>query len=485
VVSGRLVTLGNDVLNIQIDPKGGNLVNAGLLEYPKSLDSKDPVQILSSVPENLNIAQSGLLSEMGPDQRTGQALYQVSQYENTLADGKDTVSVDLKWNQGGVSVIKRFTLKRGDYAVGIQYIIDNKSGKPWVGNFYAQIRQKHHEEKSSFMGFSTYTGAAISSADKPYEKFPFSKLTKADLSRNIQGGWVSVQERYFLSAWVPDQKSENHYFSRVGEDDIYTIGLVGPKLEVAPGKTVTNEAKLYLGPELNDPLKALAPHLELSIDYGWAWVISSAIFWVMEKINAFVGNWGWSIILVTLFIKLAFYKLSEKSYVSMAKMRLLTPKIEALKTRYPDDKQKQSKAMMELYRKEKVNPVGGCLPMLLQIPVFIALYYVLIESVDLRQAPFIFWIQDLSAKDPYYILPVLMGASMLLTQMLTPVTSTDKAQIYMMRYGMPIIFTLLFMNFPSGLVLYWLVNNLLSVAQQWYIMKKYEDTHPAKKVAKA
>jgi len=271
---------------------------------------------------------------------------------------------------------------------------------------------------------------------------------------------------------VPDQEQTNHYFSRAGADDIYTLGFVGPELKVAPGGKATAGGKFYVGPELEEPLKALAPHLELTIDYGWLWIVSSAIFWVMSKIYGVLGNWGWAIIIVTFLIKLAFYKLSATSYKSMAKMRDLQPRLELLKQRFGDDKQKMSKATMELYKTEKVNPLGGCLPMIIQIPVFIALYYVLIESVHLRHAPFILWIHDLSSKDPLYILPVLMGASMFLQQLLNP-PPPDPMQAKIMKYALPIFFTVFFMTFPSGLVLYWLVNNCLSILQQWYIMKKF------------
>lgn len=472
--SDQLVTIKTDVLLMKIDPKGGNVVEADLRKFPKVLHQPDvPEQILSYDPAKLYLAQSGLLSKTGPDTRKGQTTYRVSGHNFDLADGENTVSVDLIWSQAGVDVTKRFTLKRGDYAVDVQYLINNKSNKDWRGNFYAQIRRKLTKaKKNGFFGLNTYRGAAISSAEKPYQKIPYKKMDKEDLSKDITGGWLAMQQRYFLSAWVPDQQDANHYFSRVSPNKTYTIGYIGPAVSVKPGAKSEISNKLYVGPELEEPLAALAPHLELTIDYGWLWIISSAIFWVMKHIYALIGNWGWSIVLVTFLIKVLFYKLSEKSYVSMAKMRVLQPRMEQLKKRHGDDKQKLSKATMEMYKKEKINPLGGCLPMVIQIPVFIALYYVLIESVQLRHAPFVFWIQDLSSKDPYGVLPLLMGASMFAQQFLNP-PPADKAQEIMMRYGLPVMFTVLFWNFPSGLVLYWLVNNVLSILQQWYIMRKH------------
>lgn len=304
-------------------------------------------------------------------------------------------------------------------------------------------------------------------------------MGKSDLSRTIKGGWLAMQQQYFLSAWVADSGDMNHYFTRVRNGDIYTIGFVGPQLSVKPGDKATTGAKFYVGPEIQSKLATLAPNLDLTIDFGWLWIFSSPIFWIMKKIHGVVGNWGWSIILVTLMIKLLFYKLSEKSYRSMSSLKELQPRLEAIKERYANDKQAMTKATMELYKKEKVNPMGGCLPMLIQIPVFIALYYVLIEAVQLRHAPFIFWIHDLSSKDPYYILPVLMGLTMLVQQKLNP-PPPDPMQAKIMML-MPILFTVFFMTFPAGLVLYWFVNSLLSLLQQWWIMSKMEKAGIKKK----
>ena len=467
----RLVHVKTDVLDVIIDRKGGNIVGAKLLKYLEEYEGSEPVQILDDSPDNIYVAQSGLLGKFGPDTQEGQAVFKAPRQDYVMSEGQNDLSVDLSWKKNGVNITKIFRFNRGKYDFAVDYAIDNQSSKEWKGNFYAQIR-RHKEGKKGKFGLNTYQGPAISSPAKPYEKIRYKKMDKQDLSRSIEGGWVASQQRYFVTAWVPNQKQTNHYFSRADGKGVYTLGFVGPELKVAPGTKATEGGKFYVGPELEENLKPLAPHLELTIDYGWLWMVSSAIFWVMSKIYSVIGNWGWSIILVTLLIKLAFYKLSATSYRSMAKMRDLQPRLELLKQRYGKDKQKMSKATMELYRTEKVNPLGGCLPMLIQIPVFIALYYVLIESIHLRHAPFVLWIHDLSSKDPYYILPVLMGVSMFLQQLLNP-PPPDPMQAKLMKYGMPIFFTVFFMQFPSGLVLYWLANNCLSILQQWYIMKKF------------
>jgi YidC/Oxa1 family membrane protein insertase len=295
-------------------------------------------------------------------------------------------------------------------------------------------------------------------------------MDEQNLNVSITGGWAAMLEHYFLSAWVPANTEMFNYYSHVTDGDMYTLGMLSAPLTLQPGATTIVGAKLYTGPEIMDRLKAVAPNLDLTIDYGFLWFISIAIFWLMKQIYQIVGNWGWSIVLVTVIIKLAFYHLSAKSYRSMAAMRKLQPRLQMLKERYGDDKQKLTQTTMELYKAEKINPLGGCLPVLVQIPVFIALYWVLIESVELRQAPFILWIHDLSAKDPYFILPIIMGITMFIQQHLNP-PPADPVQAKMMKF-LPIFFTFLFINFPAGLVLYWIVNNSISILQQWYITKK-------------
>lgn len=471
-VKGSIVTVKTDLLNVQINTAGGTLSGASLLQYPKSLQDKAPVDILNSNADTLYLAQSGVI-EQGAEQET--LLYQPKKSAYTLGADENEMNVTLvATNKQGISLKKIFTFSRGSYAVGVSYQLKNPTSKSWSGQLYTQIQRKDTAGKKGGGIFSlhTYRGAAISSQQKPYEKISYKKMDAANLSREITGGWVAMQQRYFLTSWIPNQKEQNHYYSTVAAGDVYTIGLSGPAFTLKPGGSNTVDAKFYVGPEISQLLEPLAPGLKLTIDYGWLWFISVAIFWVMQKIFNVIGNWGWSIVLVTLLIKTIFYHLSATSYKSMAKMRQLAPRMKALKERYADDKQKMSQATMALYKEEKINPVGGCLPMLIQIPFFIALYYVLIEAVQLRQAPFIFWIHDLALRDPYYILPIIMGLSMFLQQKISP-APPDPAQAKMMML-MPVIFTVFFMSFPAGLVLYWVVNNVLSILQQWYVMQKME-----------
>jgi YidC/Oxa1 family membrane protein insertase len=464
----RIIHARTDVLDVAIDTLGGNVISAKLLKYPADLKTPAiPIQILTPKPDELYIAQSGLIGVLNHKPLQ----YTAAQKKYILSPDQKELQVKLSGRNGrGLLITKTFKFTQGSYAIDVNYQINNQSGKNWSGQFYTQIKRKKPAAKGGMFILHTFTGAAISSPEKPYEKLSYAKLDKEELARDISGGWLAMQQRYFLSAWIPDQNKTHHYYSHV-DDDVYTIGMTNG-IDVAAGKQNNFGAKFYVGPEIQKNLAPLANHLDLTIDYGWLWIISVAMFWLLQHIYNFVGNWGWAIVILTILIKLVFYKFSEKSYISMAKMRTLAPKIKALKERYGDDKQKMSQATMELYKKEKINPLGGCLPQLIQIPFFIALYYVLIEAVQLRQAPFIFWIHDLAVRDPYFILPVLMGICMFLTQKLTPM-SPDPSQQKMMMF-MPVIFTVLFASFPAGLVLYWLVNYLVSGLQQWYIIRKYE-----------
>jgi YidC/Oxa1 family membrane protein insertase len=471
----QLVQVSTDVLRITIDSQGGNIIRLGLPKYPESIDTPNkPVQILDDNPANtFLIAQIGLIGTTGPDTQNGQAVYTPQQTEYQLNPGQNELSVDMTWQSpAGLKVTKTFTFQRGKYAIRVSYQIENQSNQPWSGQIYGQLRQKPQNASSGLFGVHTYTGPSLSTTAEPYEKISYNKLLKENLDRSSVGGWLAIQQRYFLTSWIPSQSDTNHFYSHVDPNEFYTLGFVGRAITLQPGQKTTVGATLYSGPEIADNLKTLAPHLELTIDYGWLWPISVAIFWLMKHVHAWIGNWGWAIVIVTILIKLLFYKLSETSYRSMAKMRKLTPKMQAIKDRYGDDRQKMSMATMELYKKEKVNPLSGCLPMIVQIPFFIALYYVLIESVELRQAPFIFWIRDLSVHDPYYVLPILMGLSMWLQQRLNP-PPADPVQAKMMML-LPVVFTIFFVAFPAGLVLYWLVNSALSVLQQWYITRKIE-----------
>jgi YidC/Oxa1 family membrane protein insertase len=472
------VKVETDVFHIKISPKGGDLVRAELKEHYKSLDNKsDGVIILDVSDTKVYTAQTGLMGKdkNGPDSaENGRGSYTYTQQSFALKEQDNALDVPFVWEQGnGVKVIKTYHFKRGSYLIGVSYTIENLSATPWIGSFYGQAKQKwsEGEKQSSLLGAQMYQGAATYTKDKPYKKVSFSDMKAAPFSQQIEGGWVAFLNRYFICAWIPDANVPQNYFTQTEGTDIYKIGTIS-KVEVAPNSTQTISGQWYVGPEVMDNLKGVAPGLELTIDYGILWPISQLLFWGLKNIHEIVGNWGWSIIFLTMIVKLIFYKLSATSYRSMGRMRKLQPQIEALKSRCGEDKQKFSQSMLELYRKEKVNPLGGCLPILIQIPVFIALYYVLLESVELRQAPFMLWILDLSAKDPFYVLPLIMGASMILQQRMNP-APPDPIQAKIMMF-MPVVFTVLFLQFPAGLVLYWVVNNILSIVQQWLIMRSLE-----------
>jgi len=467
IPAGRIINVHTDTLEVSIDTRGGSIIEAKLPKYPANIKDKTiPIKILSNDSENLYIAQSDFLG-LNNNQPLN---YKASQENYVLQPGVETLEVNLIWSDNRIKVIKTLKFTKGSYAVNVDYKVTNLTKSPINTQVFTQIKRKEPKQKSSFFGLHTYDGPAISSADKAYEKIDYSKMKDTNLNRDIEGGWIAMQQRYFLSAWVPAQDKSHHYYSNVA-DQIYTIGMITP-FNLSPNSESMLGVKLYVGPEIAENLTQLNKTLKLTIDYGWLWMISVAIFWVMQQIYNLIGNWGVAIILVTVLIKGLFWKLSDASYRSSAKMRSLAPKMAMLKERYGEDRRKLSQATMELYKSEKINPVGGCLPMLIQIPVFIGLYYVLAESVQLHQAPFTLWITDLSAKDPYYVLPVLMGLSMFLQQKLNP-APTDPAQAKMFML-MPIVFTILFASFPSGLVLYWFINNVISVLQQWYAIYKYE-----------
>lgn len=477
--SKSLLRVTTDVFALDIDKRGGNVVDARLIKYPVSVQQKDqPVAILSSDPSSLYLLQSGLTDVDAKGQSTD-ILFTAKEQSYTLGKDQQSLVVELKGvTANGLAVTKTYTFERGNYAVRMAYQIENRGATPWNGSLFAQItRREPVTEKHTFYT-QTYNGAAISSPETPYEKLPYKTLDKGSVSRNIEGGWIAMQQHYFLSAWIPEKRDQvYHYYSHVmdhpdGNQKIYVLGFVTPQMSVPPQGVTTVKATLYVGPEEAKTLRTLAPGLDHTIDYGWLWPVSVILFGIMSVVHAAVKNWGWAIIITTILIKMVFYWFSAKSFRSMAKMREMQPRIQALKERYGSDRQALSKATMELYRKEKINPLGGCLPLIIQIPVFIAFYYVIIESVELRQAPFIFWIHDLSVKDPYYVLPILMGASMLVQQWLTP-TSPDPAQQKMM-WILPVVFTVFFINFPAGLVLYWFVNNVVQILQQWYVTKTYE-----------
>lgn len=465
-----------DVLGVVINLDGGNIEEANLLKYPRIMGGGEPTKLLSINDERFYVARSGLVDGSKTSSKNQPIRFSSSRGHYKL-DGKD-LQVVLQGEEGDVRISKIYTFFSGRYDVRVDCEIKNGSSSPWQGNFYAEIQRKDFDGSTSMFQLSTYTGASVSNPEQPYEKISFSKIEDlvkkhGGFVRNTKEGWAAMQQRYFLSAWIPDSEQVYKYFASLAVG-IYGIGFIGETITVVPGEKHRINSTLYLGPEIAENLAPLAKGLERTIDYGWLWIISVGLFWILKRIYEVVGNWGVAIILTTLLIKLIFYKLSESSGRSMAKMKELMPKLQTLKERYGSDRQALHQATMDLYKREGVNPMnlGGCLPMLVQIPFFIALYYVLVNAVELRQAPFIWWIQDLSAHDPFYVLPVLMGISMLLQQKLNPST-LDPIQAKVMMI-MPIVFTFLFATFPSGLVLYWLVNNLLSILQQWHINRCLE-----------
>jgi len=471
VSDNRLVTVTTDVFEVSIDTLGGDIVQVRLLNHLTAMpeDGGVPFELLTRSNSNQYVAQSGLIGKNGTDTAKGRPLFAVATNSYQLTNGDQQLNVDLTLNQDGVKIVKRFQSKPSDYTIGVQYLINNLSYEPWQGTFYGQIKRDSHEPLvESSGGIAPYLGAALRETEKNYAKYDFSDMADESVKTSIQGGWVAMVQHYFVSAWVPPRDDKNAFSLRkLSGQDVYLMGFTGKNLNIPAGGFGEYQAQFYVGPKDQKTLSELAEYLDLTVDYGFLWMVAKPIFAAMKWIYAVVGNWGWAIILLTFVIKILLYPLSATSLRSMAKMRNLQPEMTRLKELYGDDRQKMSQELMGLYKKEKVNPAGGCFPMLLQMPVFLALYWVLLESVEIRHMPWIFWIQDLSAKDPYFILPLVMGASMLLMQKMQPMP-TDPMQAKVMQL-MPIMFTFFFMIFPAGLVLYWTINNLLSMLQQWYV----------------
>ena len=473
--SEALIQVVTDALIVSIDPVGGDIVKASLPEYKKAQASNEPFVLLDNGIERVYVTQSGLVGRNGPDSnKDGRPVYRADQSQYKLGDGEDSLAVDLYFTDAqGVQYTKTYTFKRGQFAVRQQITVDNNSNTAWQGNLFAQIKRDNSEDPSasSGMGLQPYLGGAVSTEESPYTKVSFSDMAETPTKLTTNNGWIALLQHYFVSAWVPENGHKATLYTRQkGEFNI--IGFTGSSVEIAAGNQGTLSSTLYIGPKLQDQLSETAANLELTVDYGWLWWLAQPLFWLLTAIQSFVVNWGVAIILVVVVVKALFFKLSAASYRSMAKMRKFGPELTRLREQHGDDRQKMSAAMMELYKKEKINPLGGCLPILVQMPVFLSLYWVLMESVELRHAPFMLWINDLSAMDPYFVLPILMGISMLGQQMLNP-TPPDPMQARIMKI-MPVAFTFFFLWFPSGLVLYWVVNNTLSIMQQYVITKRIE-----------
>ncbi|HYA38976.1 MAG TPA: membrane protein insertase YidC [Candidatus Methylomirabilis sp.] len=464
-----------DLVEAVIDTEGGDVRQWDLRRYPVSVDKPDePFLLMQDKGPEFFITQSGVIGLDG-QYPTHKVRFTAEKNRYDLAEGKDELRVPLTWlAANGVQYTKTYVFHRGSYVVDVEFTVKNASNHEWSGYFYGQFQRTHALAKRGFFGATpSYTGGAIYTPDNKFEKIPFDKMTEQTLKADVAGGWVAMLEQYFVSSWLLPQDQHNEFFSRTLEDGHHVLGFknLNPT-KVAPGQTGILKESFYAGPTEHKILKTLPDGMNLTVDYGWLTFISAPLFWLLAAIHSLLGNWGWAIIVLTILIKAAFYPLSATSYKSMAQMRKLQPKMQALKERYGDDRQKLNQAMMELYKTEKINPLGGCLPILVQIPVFLALYWVLLESVEMRQAPWILWIRDLSAQDPYYVLPLIMGVSMFAQQKLNP-QPVDPVQqkVFMV---MPVVFTAMFLFFPAGLVLYWTVNNILSIAQQWRITRVIE-----------
>lgn len=476
----ELLNVITDVIDVSIDLAGGTIVSAKLLNYPLTAGvSEIKVDLFNSGGPEMFIAQSGLLSRSAAPNHT--AKYQAANMRYRLATGVDELRVPITWeDESGIKVTKTFVFKRGDYDISVRHTVSNQSNQAWSGSRYDQLQRSIIADRDDG-GFTnpgrySFFGIAFYSPSEKFEKVDFEDVSSEPYKRTFSDGWLSMVQHYFFAAWIPPKSQVNSYSTQVYAPNgfpRYIARAVSPVVEVAAGANHEFKSQLYVGPKLQDKIEDVAPGLGHTVNYGIFTVFSKPLFWLLSHIHNVVQNWGWAIVLLTVLIKLLFFKLTEAQYRSMARMRKLQPRIEQLKERYGDDRQRMSQAMMEMYKTEKVNPLGGCLPILIQIPIFIALYWVLLESVELRQAPFILWIDNLTARDPYFVLPVLNAVFMMLTQRLTPTAGMDPLQRKIMQF-MPIGFSFMFAFFPAGLVLYWATNAGLSLAQQWYITRKIE-----------
>lgn len=464
------MTVRTDMVVAQISAQGGNITHLELTHHKASGDSADNFVLLQDGGAHYYVAQSGLIGNGLPNHKT---MFQLPAEQMTLKDGEDSLVVRLEApEENGVKVAKLMTFHRDSYVVDVAYEITNGSGQAISPDAYYQFtRDSKPAEEVRRFGARTFTGPAFYTEEEKYQKVQFSDIEnkKAKFAHKADDGWMAMVQHYFVSAWLPLDKVQREFFANQVGPDLYAAGVIVPVGQIEPGKSAKVDVRLYAGPQEQDKLKSVAPGFDLVVDYGWLTVIAAPLFWVLSWFHKLTGNWGWAIILVTVAIKAVFFPLSATSYKSMAKMRALGPRMQRMKEMHGNDRVKMQQEMMEMYKREKINPLGGCLPILVQIPVFISLYWVLLGSIEMRHAPWLGWIHDLSAKDPYFILPIIMGISMLVQTKLNP-TPPDPMQAKLMM-GLPLIFTVMFLWFPSGLVLYWVVNNTLSIAQQWQITR--------------
>ena len=493
-VSQQLISVQTDLYHLWINPKGGDIVRVELLNHDKNKDSDKPFVMLESDAKRTYVAQSGLIGLNGPDSsRNGRPSYELEKTAYTLADAKavknkdgenvKVLSVPMVFKTAdGVEVIKTFNFTEGEYPVVVNHKVINRSGQAWQGQMFGQIKRDNSEDPGKsdqgIFTLGTFLGGAWGTPDEHYNKLKFDNFVEEKLSTEAKGGWVAMVQHYFVSAWVPGnlkltQGNGEAYTakleSRKSTDNMNIIGFTSPTFNVPAGTVAEIDATFYSGPKIQSELKDLATGLNQTVDYGWLWPIAKLLFVGLEFFHGLVGNWGWAIILLTILVKLILWPLSSKSYRSMAKMRVIAPEMQRMKEEFGEDRMRFSQEMMALYKREQVNPLAGCLPLLLQMPIFLALYWVLMESVELRHAPWMLWIQDLSSMDPWFILPLLMGATMYIQQSLNP-QPTDPMQAKVFKI-MPVIFTVFLLFFPAGLVLYWIVNNLITILQQSLINK--------------
>lgn len=483
--AGKLIKIKSDALELTVDLKGGDIVDAKLCKVKQELGKDDPFHLLMSEPNFVYLAQSGLTGKDGPDSKV-RPTFTTDANEYVLADGEDTLSVNLNFEQDGVTYVKTYTLNRDSYVVDVSYKVVNNSGKDLSMAFYGQLKQTvdvSQQQNSGAFGMvaGAYRGSAYSTDSTRYEKETFDDLVdlskeKQNLNVQTKGGWVAMIQHYFVASWIgdTDKNVENVIYSNSSNADRDAIiGIRTEPTVIQNGSEHDFKSKMWIGPKNQDNMELVAPNLDLTVDYGWLWFISIPLFKILEFIHSYIGNWGFSIIVLTLVVRSVLFPLTKAQYTSMAKMRLLTPKMQELRERYKDDRQKLGQETMRLYKTEKVNPLGGCFPLLIQMPIFIALYWTLMESTELRHAPFIGWIADLSVHDPYFVTPLLYGVTMYFIQKMSPTPITDPMQRKVMM-AMPFVFTFMFCTFPAGLTLYWLVSNCFTIFQQIIIYKSLE-----------
>ncbi len=481
----RIVRIDTPTLQVWIDRLGGDIVRINLPRYPRQINVPDDPLFLLIKSQELNhyyVAQSGLIGPDGPDGKTNRPLYEVNQSYYKIEEG-ETLELKLFTASEGADITKVFYIKAEEYLIDVDHIVNNKSDNNFRAGLFAQIKrdnQQPPDQEQPGLGMQAYVGGAITTPEEKYRKIDFEDVDENPVNLTTQGGWVAFLQHYFLTAWIPEREELNRYTARRLKDGNYAFGFTGPLFELAPGEQKTWSTHFYAGPKDQDKLADIAPNLNLTVDYGFLFFIAEPLFWLLDWLHDFSGNWGIAIILLTFIVKLALYPLSAAGYKSMANMRRVAPQLKKIQERYSNDREKLQKEMMEMYKREGANPLGGCLPMLLPMPIFIALYWVLLEAVELRHAPFMLWIEDLAVMDPYFVLPILMAGTMYFMQTLNPQVG-DPLQIKMMK-AMPFVFLILFLWFPAGLVLYWLVNNILSIAQQWYVIRQ---TERARNISKA